>query len=296
MYVFNKQDANTEIPTYCRAGIGALFLMRKHQQTGNNRCYTTQVRFVVCCVASGRKPDGRQMANGWHTEASWSIRGECSQYIHRIRGYALKKKKVTYLWHRQDPLIDDDILIDNMRYIVRGTLRDLYTEYTTGALPTDHLQFLETYRSHVLELRVSCETVEVDCFRPGWVKYLQGSIWFDLCPGTLQRNPLGFRWNGDYSCRITVVAPHSAVTDVVIQLFESEDGSISCLSLAGEEVLSVPPNKDAQMLRHKLGRLKLHGIKRQKVPKIHGLKKNQKNHSLACKKSGRFWSTKRTPM
>ena len=37
-----------------------------------------------------------------------------------------------------------------------------------------------------------------------------------------------------------------------------------------------------------LRRLKLHGIKRQKVPKIHGLKKHQKNHSLACKKSSRF--------
>ena len=37
-----------------------------------------------------------------------------------------------------------------------------------------------------------------------------------------------------------------------------------------------------------LRRLKLHGIKRQKVPKIHGLKKHQKNHSLACKKSSHF--------
>ena len=37
-----------------------------------------------------------------------------------------------------------------------------------------------------------------------------------------------------------------------------------------------------------LRRLKLHGIKRQKVPKIQGLKKHQKNHSLACKKSSRF--------
>ena len=45
-----------------------------------------------------------------------------------------------------------------------------------------------------------------------------------------------------------------------------------------------------------LRRLKLHGIKRQKVPKIHGLKKHQKNHSLACKKSSRFWNTKRTLM
>ena len=45
-----------------------------------------------------------------------------------------------------------------------------------------------------------------------------------------------------------------------------------------------------------LRRLKLHGIKRQKVPKTHGLKKHQKNHSLACKKSGRFWNTKRTLM
>ena len=34
--------------------------------------------------------------------------------------------------------------------------------------------------------------------------------------------------------------------------------------------------------------LKLHGIKRQKVPKIQGLKKHQKNHSLACQKSSRF--------
>ena len=45
-----------------------------------------------------------------------------------------------------------------------------------------------------------------------------------------------------------------------------------------------------------LRRLKLHGIQRQKVPKIHGLKKHQKNHSLACKKSSRFWNTKRTLM
>ena len=37
-----------------------------------------------------------------------------------------------------------------------------------------------------------------------------------------------------------------------------------------------------------LRRLKLHGTKRQKVPKIHGLKKYQKNHSLVCKKSSRF--------
>ena len=37
-----------------------------------------------------------------------------------------------------------------------------------------------------------------------------------------------------------------------------------------------------------LRRLKLHGIKRQKVPKIQGLKKHQKNHSLACQKSRRF--------
>ena len=165
-----------------------------------------------------------------------------------------KNLNFTYLWHRQDPLIDDDVLIDNVRYIVRGTLRDPYTEYTTGAFPADHLQSLETYPSQVLELRVWCQTAEADCIRPGPVKYLQGSISFDLGPCTLQRNPLGFRWNGDYSYRITVVAAHSAVTDVVIQLFESEDGSISCLNLAGEAVLSVPPNTDAQMLRHELAK------------------------------------------
>ena len=37
-----------------------------------------------------------------------------------------------------------------------------------------------------------------------------------------------------------------------------------------------------------LRRLKLHGIKPQKVPKVQGLKKRQKNHSLACKKKSRF--------
>ena len=118
--------------------------------------------------------------------------------------------------------------------------------------PLTIYSFWKTYPSQVLELRVWCETVEADCIKPGWVRYLQGSIWFDLRPGTLQRNPLEFRWNGDYSCRITVVAPHSAVTDVVIQLLESGDGSISCLNLAGEEVLSVPPNTDVRELRHKL--------------------------------------------
>ena len=45
-----------------------------------------------------------------------------------------------------------------------------------------------------------------------------------------------------------------------------------------------------------LRQLKLHAIKRQKVPKRHGLKKHQKNNSLACKKSSRFWNTKRTLM
>ena len=49
-------------------------------------------------------------------------------------------------------------------------------------------------------------------------------------------------------------------------------------------------------LHYSLGRLKLHGIKRQKVPKIHSLKKHQKNYSLACKKSSSFWNTIRTLM
>ena len=38
----NKQsNANPEIPEHRRAGIGALFVLPKHQQTGNNRCYVT---------------------------------------------------------------------------------------------------------------------------------------------------------------------------------------------------------------------------------------------------------------
>ena len=42
---------------------------------------------------------------------------------------------------------------------------------------------------------------------------------------------------------------------MVIQLFQSEDGSISCLNLAGEEVLSVPPNTNAQTFRHELAKI-----------------------------------------
>ena len=61
----------------------------------------------------------------------------------------------------------------------------------------------------------------------------------------------------NYSGAIEVLdnAAHP-VTDVVIELVESEDGSISCLNLAGEEVLSVPPNTDAQELRHELAKMK----------------------------------------
>ena len=56
-------------------------------------------------------------------------------------------------------------------------------------------------------------------------------------------------------------------------------------------------NKPKTTTRRDLSkRLKLHGIKRQKVPKKQGLKKHQKNHSLACKKSSRISNTKRTLM
>ena len=44
-------------------------------------------------------------------------------------------------------------------------------------------------------------------------------------------------------------------TDVIIQLVESEDGSISCVNLAGGEVLSVPPNTDNRELRHELANI-----------------------------------------
>ena len=168
-------------------------------------------------------------------------------------------RDVTYLvhdwFHMQDPLIDDDniehVLMNNMRDVVRTMLRRLYT---TGAYPPDHLRFLETRPSQVLEILVWCKTAEADCIAPGWVKYLQGSIWFEL--GLLERDPR--RWHGDldFRGRITVVdnAAHP-VTDIVIQLVESEDGSISCLNLAGEEVLSVPRNTDAQKLGPELARI-----------------------------------------
>ena len=144
--------------------------------------------------------------------------------------------------------------MDNMRDVVRKMLR---RPYSTGAHAPDHLQFLETRPSQVLEIQVWCKkTEEADCITPGWVKYLQGSIWFEL--GALERNPPFQRWEkGDHTGRITVLdnAAHP-VTDIVIQLVESEDGSISCLNLAGEEVLSVPRNTDAQKLRHELAKIK----------------------------------------
>ena len=168
------------------------------------------------------------------------------------------RRNVTYLVHdwfyMEDPGLNDDniehVLMDNMRDVVRTMLRRLYT---TGAYPPDHLRFLETRPSQVLEIRVWCKTAEADCITPGWVRYLQGSIWFEL--GLLERNPPPW-WDGDYRGRITVVdnAAHP-VTDIVIQLVESEDGSISCLNLAGEEVLSVPRNTDAQKLRPELARI-----------------------------------------
>ena len=158
----------------------------------------TPPRLGLLFAACRRGPN--QMADRWQMDGIQRHRGASEENVaSTFIGYVDMHQtnlNVRYLWHRQDPLIDDDVLIDNMWYIVRGTLRDLYTEYTTGALPTDHLQFLETYPSQVLESRVWCETVEADCIRPGWVMYLQGSIWFDLGPGTLQRNPLGFRWTG----------------------------------------------------------------------------------------------------
>ena len=58
------------------------------------------------------------------------------------------------------------------------------------------------------------------------------------------------------------------------------------------EVTSVTPQRRSVQQEPRqfylLRRLKLHGIKRQKVPKIHVLKIHQKNHSFACKKSSRF--------
>ena len=136
-------------------------------------------------------------------------------------------RNVTYLvhdcFHMAEPLIDDNniehMLMDNMRDVLRKMLRRLCS---TGAHPPDHLQFLETRPSQVLEIRVWCKkTAEADCITAGWVKYLQGSIWFEL--GALQR----FQRNEllDYRGPTTVVDP---VTDIVIKLVEAEDGSISC--------------------------------------------------------------------
>ena len=169
-------------------------------------------------------------------------------------------RDVTYLvhdwFHMQDPLIDDDniehVMMDNMRDVVRTMLRRLYT---TGADPSDHLQFLETRPSQMLEIQVWCKTAEADGITPGWVRYLQGSIWFEL--GLLERNPRRW-WDGDYRGRITVAdyAADPDITDMVIQLVESEEGSISCLNLAGEEVLSAPRNTDARKLRPELAKIK----------------------------------------
>ena len=103
--------------------------------------------------------------------------------------------------------------------------------------------------------QVWCKTLRADCITLGWVKYLERSIWFEL--GALEQRPThlqGDRYIPDYRGNITVVDAHR-VTDVIIQLVESKDGSVSCLSLAGEEILSVPPKTDAQKLRHELARI-----------------------------------------
>ena len=154
---------------------------------------------------------------------------------------------VTYLMHNWhvDPLTNDNVLIDNMRSVVRSTLHDLH-------IPGAHPQFLETRPDQVLQIQVWCKTA--DCITPGWVKYLQSSLWFEL--GALERRPTHVRkdrYTPDYRGNITVVDAHP-VTDVIIQLVESEDG-ISCLNLAGEEILSVPPGTDAQKLRHELAKI-----------------------------------------
>ena len=78
---------------------------------------------------------------------------------------------VTYLMHNWhvDSLKDDNVLIDNMRSVVRSMLRDLH-------IPGAHPQFLETRPNQVLQIPVWCKTARADCITPGWVKYLQNSI------------------------------------------------------------------------------------------------------------------------
>ena len=133
---------------------------------------------------------------------------------------------------------------------------------TSGVHPPDHLLFLETRPTQELRVKVWCKTAEEDCITPGRVKYLRGSIWFDIlwldrvhthlypATGGYRRMP---KYGGAIEVRDNAAHP---VTDVVIELVESEDGSIFCLNLAGEEVLSVPPDTDAQELRHELAKMK----------------------------------------
>ena len=120
------------------------------------------------------------------------------------------RRNVTYLVHDwQDPLIDDDVLMDTMRDVVRTMLRRLYT---TGVYPPDHLRFLETCPSQMLEIRVWCKTAEADCTL-GWVKYLRGSIWFEL--GLLERDRGGFRIMGDFRGQIKVRSRPSTLVGYV---------------------------------------------------------------------------------
>ena len=144
-----------------------------------------------------------------------------------------RNRDVTYIvhdwFHMQEPKIDDDniehVLIDNMRDVLRTMLRRLYT---TGAYPPYHLRFLEIRPSQVLEIQVWCKTAEADCITPGWVKYLQGSIWFEL--GPLKQNPRR-SWDGEKQ---------------VLAVAYTYRGRITVMDNAAHPVIQPDPNPNAK--------------------------------------------------
>ena len=82
----------------------------------------TPPRLGLLLAACRRGP--YQMADRWRMDGIQRHRGAseanvASIFIRYVDMHQTNLN-VTYPWHRQDPLIDDDILIDNMRYIVRS--------------------------------------------------------------------------------------------------------------------------------------------------------------------------------
>ena len=75
------------------------------------------------------------------------------------------------LLKRFRPDMEDHIVMQEMYSAIRGMYRHSSPEQK---------QLLATHPSQVLRIQVRCANGEQNCIAPGWVKYLEGSVWFKL--------------------------------------------------------------------------------------------------------------------